>query len=162
MMAKRKSIEKAIIDAFEDVAYSIRPDLFCYRGHKTNNRIAPPSWNLRPLQQFQFGDFRVELNDKIVVVETESGGGLTNLVKYWPLLKDLQKPLVLIHVFGVVSNNDLVSHRLLWNFLYNHMRENNFVGWLFTYDQSGQSKPTEAIERFRECVTAPWETVARL
>jgi hypothetical protein len=50
------------------------------------NRIAPESWELTIMQRFQFGDLRYETERVRVIVEIESGGGLTNLVKYWPML----------------------------------------------------------------------------
>ncbi len=51
------------------------------------NRFGVPGWELLPLQQFQYGDFRIELPATTVTVETESAGGVGNLVKYWPLLR---------------------------------------------------------------------------
>jgi hypothetical protein len=58
-----------------------------------------------------------------VIVEVESGGGLTNLVKYWPLAEQTEKPILLFHVFGQGSANDYVSHLHLWDFTWNKMSE---------------------------------------
>ena len=59
-----------------------------------------------------------------VVVEYESAAGLTNLMKYWPLLRSEQRPakrFVIVHVFQVTSPGDYLSHRLLWDFMVERM-----------------------------------------
>jgi hypothetical protein len=54
-----------------------------------------------------------------VVVEVESAGGLTNLVKYWPLMPALlaKKRFFLVHLFHLNSEADYIAHRKLWDFV---------------------------------------------
>ena len=68
---------------------------------------------------FEFGDLRVELPGRHVIVEVESGGGITNLAKYWYLLHEnlITKPVTLLHLFRQVSTKDYESHIALWRFL---------------------------------------------
>ena len=88
------------------------------------NRKAPAEWNLTPKQQFQFGDLRYENRSTRVVVEVESAGGLTNLVKYWPMIPaDLSdKRFFLAHLFQLNSKADYIAHRRLWTFVVDQMR----------------------------------------
>lgn len=88
------------------------------------NRIAPESWELKVMQRFQFGDLRYETDRTRVIVEAESGGGLTNLVKYWPMLgAELNdKRFVLAHLFMVSSESDYIAHRKLWEYVIERMR----------------------------------------
>ena len=71
------------------------------------------------MQQFQFGDLRYETATHRVVVEVESGGGLTNLVKYWPMLgaELSDRRFALAHLFKVSSESDYIAHRRLWDYL---------------------------------------------
>jgi len=95
------------------------------RGQGAANKFAVNGWELLPLQQFQYGDLRIELADTTLIVETESAGGITNLVKYWPLLRSgtLAKRLVILHVYMLSSNADYIAHRKLWSFLVDRMTE---------------------------------------
>lgn len=85
---------------------------------------------IRGLVKFQFGDFRIDTNDKHFVIELESAGGATNLVKYWYFLNDenilskkiINKPIILFHIFRQISENDYLSHLLLWDFLWDKMK----------------------------------------
>jgi hypothetical protein len=43
-------------------------------GQGAGNRFGVPGWELLPLQQFQYGDFRIEMPATTVIVETESAG----------------------------------------------------------------------------------------
>jgi hypothetical protein len=88
------------------------------------NRMPIPGWELAPTQLFQYGDLRLEGPDSTVVIEVESAGGVTNLVKYWPLLasKPLEKRFVLAHVFRLQSAGDYIAHRQLWSYLVEQMR----------------------------------------
>jgi hypothetical protein len=109
------------------------------------NRIAPERWELKVLQRFQFGDLRYEASESRVVVEVESGGGLTNLVKYWPMLGEelKDKRFVLVHLFMVSSEFDYIAHRRLWEYVVERMRsdlDNRGCRWeqkwharIFTY-----------------------------
>src|SRR3954463_11375146 len=57
-----------------------------FTGQGGGNRFGLSGWELTLGQQFQFGDLRVETPTTTVVIEVESGGGIGNLAKYWPLL----------------------------------------------------------------------------
>ena len=87
------------------------------------NRVAPGAWELKVMQRFQFGDLRYETERTRLVVEVESGGGLTKLVKYWPMLGEelSDKKFVLAHLFMVSSEFDYIVHRRLWEFLVERM-----------------------------------------
>src|SRR5258708_7714808 len=133
-------------------------------GQGGGNRFAVDGWELTLLQQFQFGDLRVEAPAATIVVEVESGGGVGNLVKYWPLLADklLPKQLVILHVFQLNSQADYIAHRRLWQFVVERMRahlERRGVRWgkewnaqIFSY-RAGEA-PTEAAAALRIAVEA--------
>lgn len=93
-------------------------------GMSSLNRIAPESWELKVMQRFQFGDLRYETGRTRVILEAESGGGLTNLVKYWPMLgaELTDKRFVLAHLFMVSSESDYIAHRKLWDYVVDRMR----------------------------------------
>lgn len=88
------------------------------------NRLAPDSWELTVMQRFQFGDLRYENDRTRVIVEVESGGGLTNLVKYWPMLgAELNdKRFILVHLFKIASKSDYIAHRKLWDYIVERMQ----------------------------------------
>jgi len=102
-------------------------------GQSSGNRFSVLDWNLPPLQSFQFGDLRYELPDRTVVIEIESAGGVTNLVKYWPYLREKPgKFFILLHVFHIQSSGDYMAHRKLWDFTVDRMREdlkNQGIEW---------------------------------
>lgn len=155
-----KDIEKALFGEFHTLALEVQPDAQCYWGFGAENRMAPAAWNLNALQQFKFGDLRVELEDRTIIVQIQRG--LIHFAKFWPVIDELTKPLAFIHLYGVSTENDYISHRLLWEFLRERMSGPRFVAWLFTYDKRGRSAPLQASERFRQCLTLPWGTVANL
>lgn len=121
-------------------------------GMGSLNRIAPESWELKVMQRFQYGDLRYQSERTRVVVEVESGGGLTNLVKYWPMLgaELSDKRFVLAHLFMVSSEADYIAHRRLWHYVVERMRrdlehrgcrwESNWHARMFTYGH--ESAPT--------------------
>jgi hypothetical protein len=119
----RVSYERIAVDAAIAELQSI-PGIEIYRGQGGSNRFSVPGWTTAANQAFQFGDLRVETSKTIVVVEYESAAGLTNLVKYWPLLRSEQLPankFVIVHVFQVAGPGDYLSHRLLWDFMVERM-----------------------------------------
>jgi hypothetical protein len=85
------------------------------------------------------------------VVEVESGGGLTNLVKYWPMLAHELSPkrFALAHLFMVSSEFDYIAHRKLWEYIVERMRndlgargclwEVNWAAQVFTYGHASAS-----------------------
>lgn len=117
---RRKNLEDACLTEFEAVLRDLGLP-FSGRGYGADNRF-DPGFGLVGQQRFQFGDLQTELPDRIVVDEVESGGGTTNLVKYWPLVERLDRPLLLLHGFGQGSANDYVSHQSLWDCLWQRMR----------------------------------------
>jgi len=128
-------------------------------GQDAANRFGVNGWELPPLQQFQYGDLRIELAATTLIVEAESAGGVGNLVKYWPLLRSgtLAKRLVVLHVYMLGSDADYIAHRKLWSFLVDRMTEDltaNGVGrperWdaqLITYRKGGSLGEVTALLR---------------
>ena len=126
-------------------------------GQGAANKFGVNGWELPPLQQFQYGDLRIELVATTLIVEAESAGGVTNLVKYWPLLRSgaLAKRLVILHVYMVSSNADYIAHRRLWSFLVDRITEDlaaNGIGrperWdaqLITYHKGGSLDEVTAL-----------------
>jgi hypothetical protein len=88
------------------------------------HRLAIAGWELTPQQLFQYGDLRIEGARATVVIEVESAGGVTNLLKYWPLFEanQLRKRFVLAHVFRIQSAGDYIAPRQLWSYLVEKMR----------------------------------------
>lgn len=140
------------------------PNAEVFSGQGGGNRFGIDGWELALVQRFQFGDLRVETPAATIVVEVESGGGVGNLVKYWPLLADkpLPKRLAILHVFQLHSEADYIAHRRLWQFLVERMRadlEPRGVRWgaeweaqIFSY-RAGEP-PAEAAAGLRAVVEA--------
>ena len=84
---------------------------------------------------------------------------VSDLVKYWPLLRSgpLAKRLVILHVYMLGSDADYIAHRKLWSFLVDRMTDDltaNGVGrperWdaqLITYRKGGPSDEVTALLR---------------
>lgn len=131
-----------------------------FSGQGGGNRFGLSGWELTLGQQFQFGDLRVETPTTTIVVEVESGGGVGNLVKYWPLLAagTLEKRLVLIHVFRITSAGDYTAHRQLWRFLVERMRA-DLAGRSVAYPDAWEAqvftyRPGEEALEAAECLRA--------
>lgn len=120
MGVKRANLEREMLEEFIKIAkeHGYKPVL----GQSGENRIT-----LEGNLYFQFGDLRVETQNYHVVVEVESAGGVTNLVKYWYCLKTQKqricKRIVLLHIFATSSESDYGSHLLLWDYLYSKMTD---------------------------------------
>ncbi|GAH77829.1 unnamed protein product, partial [marine sediment metagenome] len=120
---ERQNYEKEALEKFVFIAK--KNNCLYYFGQKTGNTIP-----IKGLVNFQFGDFRIDTNENHLVIELESAGGVTNLVKYWYCLEDkdislkkiISKPIILFHIFRQVSENDYLSHLLLWDFLWGKMK----------------------------------------
>jgi hypothetical protein len=123
VVAQRASVERVALEWLESQLDLVGIDL----GHGMGlaNRFQIPSWELPVLQHFQFGDLRIEGEHATVVIELESAGGLTNLVKYWPLLAEGRhtKRFALAHLFRITSDGDYAAHRRLWLYLVERMSE---------------------------------------
>jgi hypothetical protein len=86
----------------------------------------------------------------------ESAGGVTNLIKYWYLLEKnpnlVKEPIVLMHIFRQVSEDDYGSHLALWDFVWGKMEdalgEGRIQAKRYTYG-SGEGLD-RAIEDFKE------------
>jgi hypothetical protein len=111
----RTSYERIAVDSLVQALTGL-PEAQLYRGQGRGNRFAVTGWEMTKNQQFQFGDLRVETPRATIVVEFESAGTVTNLVKYWPLLtaNRLAKRFVIVHVFQLGSEADYIAHRRLW------------------------------------------------
>jgi hypothetical protein len=76
---------------------------------------------------------------------------VTNLVKYWPLLRKREWPkrFVLAHVFRVTSANDYIAHRRLGDFLVERMRDDldrRGVPWGEAWEARAFTYPADAID----------------
>jgi hypothetical protein len=122
-VAQRISLERIALERLE--SHLDLGGIALGRGMGLANRFQIPSWELPVLQHFQFGDLRIEGEHATVVIELESAGGLTNLVKYWPLLAEGRhtKRFVLAHIFRITSDGDYAAHRRLWLYVVERMRE---------------------------------------
>ena len=128
---KRVSHETELITELQRSIADLHVPVFSGQGAK--NKFDVLGWELPLSRQFQNGDLRIEAPTTTVIVEAESGGGVTNLVKYWPLLRSgaLTKRLVILHFYMLSSPADYIAHRKLWSFLVDRMAEDltsNSVG----------------------------------
>ncbi|SHF52518.1 hypothetical protein SAMN02746089_02093 [Caldanaerobius fijiensis DSM 17918] len=119
MQRKRMNIEGEILKKFVEMAHKYGYNVF--KGQGKDNRII-----IDGNTYFQFGDLRVDTETYHIVIEAESAGGVTNLVKYWYCLEKnldiIKKPIVLFHVFHQSSEADYGSHLSLWRFLRDKMQ----------------------------------------
>ena len=159
----RRDIEAECLQAFEAVVSELGLPVGG-RGYGAANRF-DAGFTLVGQQRYQFGDLRVVLEDRVVAVEVESGGGLTNLVKYWPLAEHTTLPLLLIHAFGQGSANDYLSHLLLWDFTWAKMRDQiwratppTLFARRYTFSHADPNGLVQAASDFRRCLTESLET----
>lgn len=162
----RRNIEAECLLAFEAVLAELGVSV-AGRGYGANNRF-DPGFGLVGQQRFQFGDLRADLPDRTIVVEVESGGGLTNLVKYWPLAAAVEKPILLLHAFGQGSLNDYVSHLRLWDHTWNKMKAELWVidntrlfACRFQYTHAADDRLRTAATALRNCLTLPLDDALR-
>src|SRR5215218_8961028 len=118
----RISHEQLVLAKLRSAAESL-PHVNVFSGQKLTNRFGIEGWEIRGHQTFQYGDLRFEAEGTTLVVEAESAGGVSNLVKYWPLLASHARPhrLVIVHLFQIGSDGDYIAHRHLWTFLVDQM-----------------------------------------
>jgi hypothetical protein len=120
MPKQRQNLERQALEGFEKIARKHRYPVF--KGQGSDNRI-----RVDGNTYFQFGDLRVDVGNYYVVIEVESAGGVTNLVKYWQCLENrasaIEKPVVLFHVFRQGRRNDYGSHLALWDFMWSKMND---------------------------------------
>lgn len=115
----KENLERKALERFEEIARKYNYRVF--KGQGNDNRIP-----VRGNTYFQFGDLRVNTESHHIVIEVESAGGITNLVKYWYYLENrpstVSKPIVLLHIFRQNSEADYGSHLALWDFMWDQMR----------------------------------------
>ena len=133
---KRRNLEQQALEGFKEVAKRYTENVNF--GHNNENKIAELGRS-----SFQFGDLRVNTPNRHIIVEVESAGGVTNLVKYWYCLEEglIVKPIYLFHLFAQASANDYRSHLQLWDFLAEKMRKalgNKFSAEKYTYRNSAE------------------------
>lgn len=119
----RENYETKAIELFKSIIIKHKHNF--YTGLGANNRIT-----LKGLNFFQFGDLRVDIGSKYLVIEFESGGGVTNLAKYWYCLSEnniflqqIKKPIVLFHIYKLKTTKDYFSHLSVWDFIWNIMKK---------------------------------------
>lgn len=142
--------EEEALRRFVEVAFGRDP----ITGQGQSNRI-----NIKDNVYYQYGDLRVELQDYTVIVEVESSGGVTNLVKYWECYKSkrITKPIKLLHLFRQKSRHDYESHIKLWHFLKDKMQTelgDQFEAFCFPYDAESPEGLEDAVKKFRDLIEA--------
>lgn len=100
-----------------------------YDGQGKDNRI-----EVNDKVSFQFGDLRIDTDKYHIIVEVESSGGITNLVKYWYAIEKgkIKKTVILIHIYKKQSKNDYASHEELWDFIKEKLN-NKIIAKKFNY-----------------------------
>jgi hypothetical protein len=104
-----------------------------------------------------------------VIVEVESGGGLSHLIQYWPLAKQrTTPPILLLHVYRGSSKNDYRSATKLWDFTWERVRPliwaepgPRFFARKYEYTTVDGTGLKEAAAAYRRCLTEPLRTVCR-
>ncbi len=152
-MSPRTDFERQALEPFAGVAEEF--GISTFRGQGAANRIA-----VAGNAYFQFGDLRVDLPRCHLVVEVESAGGLTNLVKYWHCIERglIKRPVWLLHLFRQASPDDYRSHLELWDFLASEMSRalgDRFRAELFTYGRDGTAPALAVFERWLREGTSP-------
>ncbi|MBO0789539.1 MAG: hypothetical protein J2P36_01125 [Ktedonobacteraceae bacterium] len=150
---QRQDLEGPVINLFEAIAHRYTTNT--NRGNKEDNKV--------PGTKFQFGDLRVNTSNCHILVEVESGGGVTNLVKYWYCLKEhkINKPIKLLHIYGISTEGDFSSYLDLWNFLSSKMKDS--LGDLFTaeIDIYWKPKPSENLKEKLASGLGKFERIVR-
>jgi hypothetical protein len=113
----KEKTEKAWVDNFERYFEENHPRTKIFRGQGKKNSLS--ALNCKSNEYFQYGDFRVETDQRIIVVEIDTGRGIDNLVKYWPFLAGItaekpEKEFSLLHVYGPSYR----SNKELWRYLH--------------------------------------------
>ena len=151
----RRNLEGEALRQFAGIANEMGLEVFS--GQRRGNRLALSGKNY-----FQFGDLRVETDNRIVLVEAESAGGVTNLTKYWYWIgrvanQDLMKPVALIHIFRQNSARDYAAHLELWDFLAQQASKDlgaKFTAYRYCYRDVGDLVP--ALDKFRRLIDDGW------
>lgn len=148
----RNNFEQKALELFERVLE--QKNLKGFQGQLKENRIV-----LSSQVYFQFGDLRIDKPDKHIVIEVESAGNVTNLVKYWYCLEKqlITKPVFLLHLYRQSSKNDYDSHLRLWSFFCEQMHQQfgiKFKAELFTYHSNSIKEDLQkAVDLFSQLVS---------
>lgn len=162
----RQDIESEMLAPFQEVLDQLGISPTGFRGEKENR--FDPGFGLTGNRRYQYGDLRVNQDDRIVIVEVESGGGLTNLLKYWPHIEHFASPVLLLHVFGTGTPGNYASHIRLWEFTWQRIRsliwsENppRLFARKYQYTTTDTTNWSKAVDDFRRCLTEPLPDVCR-
>lgn len=131
MTTRRYSYEAKALEPFRKVVK--QRGLSATGGQSAPNRIV-----IQGNLYFQFGDLRVDLDGRHIVIEVESAGGVTNLAKYWYCLQSrlVPKKIDLLHLFLQSAPGDYGSHMAIWDLLTEEIVKRfprNFSARRFTY-----------------------------
>ena len=106
-----------------------------YTGQKGYNRVSLSNYE-HSHSYFEFGDLRLEFDRSRMIVEVDTAGGVTNLVKYYYMLNEPDqfnfsdiipdKITYLLHIFVCKDGNDYLAHRRLWLYLSRKLEATNF------------------------------------
>lgn len=119
-MCLADKIKDKITDKIKDKIKEIFKNNYeIFEGQKSDNRI-----NIGKQKYFEFGDLRIEHPKCQIIIEIETGGGVTNLIKYFYLLSKPElkekigcKKIILFHIYIQQTDNDYSTHLELWNFI---------------------------------------------
>jgi len=87
---------------------------------------------------------------------------VTNLVRYWCRIEEglVTKPIKLLHLFAQASENDYISHLLLWDSLRAKMNDalgNRFTAERYMYYNSAELEGIVSI--FEQCLISPGPSI---
>jgi hypothetical protein len=147
-LVSRRNRTHEVLKCFKDIAE--RNGLPLHVGQTKENRIA-----LKNGGQLEYGDLRVSMAGKEIIVEVETAGGLTNLMKYMYCLKhgDIDGPIFLLHLYSQNSSGDHKAHVTMWKFFRTLIRaelKDRFDARLFRFDYGAPGTGDELGRARRE------------
>lgn len=119
----------------------------------TGKRKVLNPFGLDAKNQFEFGDIRIELESRFIVVEVDKGEGIYNLIKYWPYFVNCKKPkpITLLHVYYHQSEGNYKAYRELWEFMkkriVKEVGEHAFNATKYEVFDSGFQAEIEKVQR---------------
>lgn len=135
---------------WERISMILPDDCEVWAGHRQNspNCLECPG----VYETFEFGDIRIELPNRCVVIEIEKeiGGGasLSNLLKFWPWLEGKtdrkpERPFTLLHIWGT----SYPTLKVLWRLLKKELLENRefLVKTEFLAFENGRGDEAEVL-----------------
>jgi hypothetical protein len=154
-----------IINELEEIISSneTSKDLKIYKGQRKDNILYLKE--SRSKSGFEFGDLRVEFKNSRIIMEIDTAGGVTNLMKYFYILDNpdkfkssqivISKPTRMLHIFVRKNANDYKAHEILWEYLYKSYNSKagsfkaNFMSWDGSDDAKGKVE-TELCKMLNE------------